>query len=357
MKLILENWRKYLKEGEELWGNCGMVAIAIAEEARSRGIRNVSYALWSNAEDLDKLRAEWVPKIFHVAVKIGDKYYDSRGEAILRDIENFVKGETHEEFFEDVVPTGEEWVIDTVTKNTNWSACPADFEERAKEILDKAGYMKEEKIEIPYQLYVDLDGVLVDFAEGAKKAINDDLRRHGDNHEGVAPRLRNRYRKMVKALRADRTALVITQDDFDKFSPTRINAVRNYMYPRLEADEGFWENLGWTGDGKRLWEYVNRFSPAPIILTSPMHGQESHEGKKRWVEEELGIKKDSGRLIIEKDKWAHAAPNHILIDDTPTKVGPWIDNEGKGVLHTSTDESIDELRTILGDEPEKEGSE
>ena len=40
LKLLLENWRKFTEsiEDPELWGNCGMVAVAIAEEAQNRGL-------------------------------------------------------------------------------------------------------------------------------------------------------------------------------------------------------------------------------------------------------------------------------------------------------------------------------
>ena len=94
--------------------------------------------------------------------------------------------------------------------------------------------------EASIQLYVDLDGVLADFQGGAEKTINNDLEQYGEDFERVPPRLQKRYRKMVKALLEDRGGLVVTISDFDKKSPTRINAVRNYMYPRLEADVGFW---------------------------------------------------------------------------------------------------------------------
>ena len=51
MKLIMENWRKYLIEDDKLtpnqekhperYGNCGMLAIALIEEGIKRGIPGI----------------------------------------------------------------------------------------------------------------------------------------------------------------------------------------------------------------------------------------------------------------------------------------------------------------------------
>ena len=55
------------------------------------------------------------------------------------------------------------------------------------------------------------------------------------------------------------------------------------------------------------------------------------------------IQGDSERVIVESDKWIYAAPNHILIDDTDTKIEPWRENGGIGIHHQSTDQTLDEL--------------
>tara|TARA_R110000824_G_scaffold373447_1_gene563851 strand:+ start:152 stop:577 length:426 start_codon:yes stop_codon:yes gene_type:complete len=132
MKLLLENWRKYLKEGYELWGNCGMVAIAIAEEAEKLDLEAL-LVLVHNADDEETL-VYGDYDLFHVAVAIGNKYYDDRGEISRDDLnfDNFGKEDwdyTIEEYFLN------DKLRDAIKRNTNWDSCPADFEERAKDII------------------------------------------------------------------------------------------------------------------------------------------------------------------------------------------------------------------------------
>jgi len=148
MKLLFENWRKFTESSEdpELWGNCGMVAVAIAEEAKSRGL-DPMLVLVHNADDEDTIiMGDY--DLYHVAVTIGDKYYDDRGE-ISRDDLNFDDfGKEDWDYYVDEFYLNER-TKDAIKRNTNWDACPADFDERAMEILgaegleeDKEGFIK-----------------------------------------------------------------------------------------------------------------------------------------------------------------------------------------------------------------------
>jgi len=134
MKLLFENWRKFTESSEdpELWGNCGMVAVAIAEEAKSRGL-DPMLVLVHNADDEDTIiMGDY--DLYHVAVTIGDKYYDDRGE-ISRDDLNFDDfGKEDWDYYVDEFYLNER-TKDAIKRNTNWDACPTDFDERAMEIL------------------------------------------------------------------------------------------------------------------------------------------------------------------------------------------------------------------------------
>tara|TARA_Y100000034_G_scaffold90426_1_gene108934 strand:+ start:1415 stop:2152 length:738 start_codon:yes stop_codon:yes gene_type:complete len=214
-------------------------------------------------------------------------------------------------------------------------------------------YMTEGTDIAPFQLYVDLDGVLVDFQRGATEAINIDLKAP----ENVPERLQKRYGKMVRALEElgrdpqNEESWKITAEDFDKKSPNRVNAVRNYMYPRFQDDLRFWSELNWIEpDGRMLWELVKDVQPPPIILTSPMHGQGSHAGKELWVqnEENLGLPLD--RVIVERDKFKYAVDDsgtqNVLIDDTPEKIALWEEAGGIGILHTSMTDTLRKLADL-----------
>tara|TARA_R110002110_G_scaffold72318_1_gene192542 strand:+ start:65 stop:535 length:471 start_codon:yes stop_codon:yes gene_type:complete len=155
MKLLLENWRKFLTEAE-LYGNCGMVAIAMVEEAMRRGIKDVSIILVHDAPDYEtkdqdlikipgRLGHEGEYDIAHVVVKIGNRYFDDRGE-ITKDQITVIDGvdmlDPH---------MAEKFIVETfvlskaiekaIERNTDHSKCPLDFKERASHLLDNAGYL------------------------------------------------------------------------------------------------------------------------------------------------------------------------------------------------------------------------
>tara|TARA_Y100000310_G_scaffold310048_1_gene354790 strand:+ start:631 stop:1347 length:717 start_codon:yes stop_codon:yes gene_type:complete len=206
----------------------------------------------------------------------------------------------------------------------------------------------------PFQVYCDLDGVLVDFEGGVVKRVNFDLENPAEVPD--IGTLRKKYDKMVIALSSQikdadhwRTELKINFDDFDKESENQVRAVRTFMYARFEDDLEFWTNLDWMEDGRALWNYVKRLDPPVLILTAPMSGEGSHEGKIRWVKKNLALAR--GRIFLSAEKWEMAVDKdtgaqNVLIDDTPKKVSPWEDEGGIGILHTSTADTIKKLEKI-----------
>jgi hypothetical protein len=71
---------------------------------------------------------------------------------------------------------------------------------------------------------------------------------------------------------------------------------------------------------------------------------ESRVAKNHWVERELpGV-----HLILRnaKHKKDFAGPNNILIDDRIDNVNGWIDAGGIGILHTSAENTINELKKL-----------
>lgn len=121
MKLLLENWRGYIKEiigdpsknprwsphkaGDETYeyeddedeneltpdqiefperyGNCGMLALALIGEGIKRKIKGIEIVFMTADKGKDFLKAE-EPEIHHVAMWFNEKYYDDRGE-VTRD--------------------------------------------------------------------------------------------------------------------------------------------------------------------------------------------------------------------------------------------------------------------------------
>jgi hypothetical protein len=95
-------------------------------------------------------------------------------------------------------------------------------------------------------------------------------------------------------------------------------------------------------DGKQYWDYIKKYNP--ILLSSPSRSEISRLGKRLWVRNQLpGIK-----LILarSKDKQNYSGENKILIDDRPSNIVEWRLKGGIGILHTSTSNTIKQLKEL-----------
>lgn len=163
-----------------------------------------------------------------------------------------------------------------------------------------------------FQIFCDMDGVIVDFLGGVKDFMSDKF----DDYDMANNTHRNAFWKKLGLI--------------NKQNPKEARAL--------------WANLKWLPDGKRLWNYIKKYDP--IILSSP--GTSSRDiiegGKRLWIKRELG----NVKYIFDPAKWKYAASKpgmqNILIDDTSKKLDPWIEAGGMGILHTSSAETIRQLK-------------
>ena len=154
-------------------------------------------------------------------------------------------------------------------------------------------------MEEKYKLFVDMDGVIVDFRRGYHDLTGVDLGR--------------------------------TFHDDDRF-----------WDPINKAGYDFWINLEWMPDGKKLWNYVSKYNPE--ILSAPSRQDESRVAKHEWIKREI----PGAHLILRtaKNKKEFACLHCILIDDLPKNIDAWKEAGGIGILHTSTDETIKQLKKL-----------
>ena len=190
----------------------------------------------------------------------------------------------------------------------------------------------------PYKIYCDMDGVLCDFEKAVVESINRELASENPKNP-----------KLAAKVIADLGRNYITTNDIAKYSPGKSKPAAKYMYSLVHDDEEFWANLPWQPGGKQLWSYIRQFDPD--ILTSPMDKAgktESLSGKLTWVEKNLGLDADKVNFAHDKYKFAvspEGKPN-ILIDDFKTKVEPFTDAGGIGILHISADNTIKLLELL-----------
>lgn len=150
-----------------------------------------------------------------------------------------------------------------------------------------------------YKIYCDLDGVLTDFIRGYYELTGIDI--SGQFHDS-----------------------------------------ENFWEPINNAGYDFWINLKWTKDGRKLWNYIKKYNPE--ILSSPSRQNDSRVAKHDWVKRELpGV-----HLILRSPnhKKEFADKNSILIDDRTSNIKSWNEAGGIGILHTTADETIKQLKNL-----------
>jgi len=172
------------------------------------------------------------------------------------------------------------------------------------DLLNIYSLIKEEEQQVEsqkYKIFCDMDGVITDFDE------------RFDYFAGISPKeYESQYGK------------------------------KKFWNLINDAGIGFWVGMKWMSDGKQLWKYIQKYSPS--ILSAPSNDPSSRFGKKEWIKNNLpGIK-----LILSKatDKKNYSGKYHILIDDRASNVQDWISAGGIGILHTSTENTINQLQKL-----------
>ncbi len=158
-----------------------------------------------------------------------------------------------------------------------------------------------------FQLFVDLDGVLVDFDAGVRRATGKD--------------------------------------------PAELHP--KSMWPVLAKTPGFYDALEWTPDGRKLWNAVKPFGPA--ILTGLPLGKWAERQKRSWCLRELGqnvpvvtgLARHKAELAaewLEVNGLADKVP--VLIDDRLKIREDWESAGGRFILHLNTESSLEALGNL-----------
>ena len=153
------------------------------------------------------------------------------------------------------------------------------------------------------EIYCDLDEVLVDFLRGADAAVGGD------------------FAKM----------------DSDE------------RWNKLNQIKGFWVNLSWKPNVKRLHDFIIRYN-SHILSAFTGRDPTSKVGKMKWVKKNTGFKRANIHLVLRSQKQAYAKtkeekPN-ILIDDYVKNIREWENKGGIGILHTDVGKTINELKRL-----------
>ena len=159
-------------------------------------------------------------------------------------------------------------------------------------------------IQPKYKLYVDMDGVLVDWEKQFER------------YSGGIP---------VDTYKAEHGG------------KSRYELVH-------KNSPAFYATAPWMSDGKVLYSFLKEF-PAEILSHST--DQESSIGKKQWLDKN-NISFKPNFVNNRNDKAKFAAPDTILIDDRADVIDQFNSAGGIGVLHTSATTTINKLKELLG---------
>lgn len=145
-------------------------------------------------------------------------------------------------------------------------------------------------------IFLDLDGVLVDFVRGA-------LEKH---NKAIAPQdVRWNFHEQVG----------LSEDDF---------------WRPLGYD--FWATLPWTREGPALLHLMREtFGTRFGLLTSPANNLGCIDGKRSWVRSKLGSQWVKN-LIFAQNKALFANPHALLIDDADHNVDAFRAANGRAIL-------------------------
>ena len=182
-----------------------------------------------------------------------------------------------------------------------------------------------------YQVFSDMDGVLVNFEEGVLSYMNKRLRelRHEPDHPDY--KLARSAAKELGGWDVVINKWHIARSDQESSLP-RNYRVRDFMYRMVEDDVDLWANLGWERGGKELWNYIKDI-PGLEILSAPM-AEGSKVGKRIWVARELGLPVEKVNLADSKKPYGvWNGKQGLLIDDRDKYVNEFREGGGIAIKH------------------------
>ena len=144
-------------------------------------------------------------------------------------------------------------------------------------------------------VFLDLDGVLVDFVRGA-------LKHHGW-HDLDPEQVPWKFWE----------AKGLTESEF---------------WATLGTD--FWASLEWMPDGQEILNVIERQAGRPnvFLCSSPCLTPGCTSGKARWVE--MHLPQYARRLLLTDQKYVFAGPGRVLVDDYDHNLQRWASAGGLG---------------------------
>ena len=148
-------------------------------------------------------------------------------------------------------------------------------------------------------IFLDLDGILVDFVNGSLKALN-------ISNYTITPSVNN----------------------IEKWEG--VNVTKSQFWKAIDAtNEHFWADLEKYDHANDLVKLCESYGEV-FILSSPSRNPYCSAGKKMWMDKHFP--RLSNKMILTSHKYLCAAPNRILIDDTTAMTDKFTEYGGTAIL-------------------------
>ena len=118
----------------------------------------------------------------------------------------------------------------------------------------------------------------------------------------------------------------------------------SFWEPISKEGASFWANLKWMPDGQELWRYIKKYKPN--ILSAPSQDPSSKIGKEAWLKMNLQNSFKKAYFYNRANKKLFAGPNRLLIDDMKQTIDEWNAAGGIGIFHTSSADTISQLKKL-----------
>lgn len=181
-----------------------------------------------------------------------------------------------------------------------------------------ASYLQESAttaVDLP-QIFLDMDETIVDWLNPANAA----LKAHG------LPEWGDVYWKKYSSEKAD-----------------------DLRWSVINDTPHFWENLPFTDDGKKIWNFVKKYKPQILSACGP-HAKDCRAGKHAWIKKHLGAGNLGGVHLVrraEKKNFAKISGKaSVLIDDYSKNCEEYVSAGGFAIQATSASSVIAGLKRL-----------
>jgi len=200
---------------------------------------------------------------------------------------------------------------------------------------------------LPFTIYCDMDGVLVDLVQGIKDKIGDVINLESDEDKAALQTILHSGVEWEHAAKTDEEREVL-----------------KLVYRTLDHDPHFWASLPAMKGAQQLWSVIEPMGC--MVLSSPWD-EDSARGKRIWLSglaQNLDPPIPQSRIIVTNDK-AKFALNHegisnVLIDDMERYLKGWSEAQQaaeqpvRAIKYDATMESpvqdvIDKLEAIIAE--------